>query len=59
VGTQRLPLKLAVLLVVSLAPLHDVGTPIQCHLPMSLQASELAVLKPAVVGRTMPSQATL
>ncbi len=51
-GTQRLPLALAVLVVVSLAPLHDVGTHIQCLLPTSLQASELAVLKPAVVGRS-------
>jgi Cell Wall Hydrolase len=28
------------------------GTPIQCLLPASLQTSELAVLKPAVVGRS-------
>jgi len=52
VGTQGLPLGLAVILVVSLGPLHDIGTPIQCLLPASLQASELAVLKPALGGRS-------
>ena len=51
-GTQGRPLALAVILVVNLAPLHDIGTPIQCLLPASLQTSELAVLKPAVVGRS-------
>jgi spore germination cell wall hydrolase CwlJ-like protein len=55
VGIQRLPLALAVILVVSLGPLHDINVPVQCVLPGSLQASELAALKSPVIGRSHDS----
>jgi len=51
-GIQRLPLTLALILVVSLATLHDIDVPVQCVLPASLQASELAALKSAVIERS-------
>ena len=51
-GNQRLPLALAVILVISLAPLHKIDVPVQCVLPASLQASEFVALKPAVIGRS-------
>ena len=50
-GNQRLPLALAVILVISLAPFHKIDVPVQCVVPASLQASELAALKPAFIGR--------
>jgi spore germination cell wall hydrolase CwlJ-like protein len=49
VGTQRLPLVLAVLLVVSLAPFHDIN-PMQCLLPASVKASELALRSAVTEG---------
>jgi hypothetical protein len=49
VGTQRLPL--ALILVVSLAPLDELDVPVRCVLPESLQASD-AALKPAVIGQS-------
>jgi spore germination cell wall hydrolase CwlJ-like protein len=49
-GIQRLPIALAVILIVSLVTLHDIDVPVQCVLPASLQASELAALKSAVIG---------
>jgi spore germination cell wall hydrolase CwlJ-like protein len=52
VGNQRLPVALAVILVISLAPFHKIDVPVQCVLPASLQASEFAALKPAVIGRS-------
>jgi hypothetical protein len=55
VGIQRLPLALALILVVSLAPLHDIDVPVRCVLPASLHASELAALKPVAIERSHAS----
>jgi conjugal transfer mating pair stabilization protein TraG len=50
VRIQGLPLALALILVGSLASLHNIDVSGRCVLPTSLQASKLAALKPAVMG---------
>jgi spore germination cell wall hydrolase CwlJ-like protein len=48
VGIQRLPFALALILVVSLVPLHDIAVPVRCA---THKASEFATPKPRVMGR--------